>query len=243
MFRVDCSGWMVSSSETILPPTNRISSGNSLKTGFWEISASNLPQTDFAGGFRSAMSLCGAFNRFVDRAANGVCNDELSEIEAVLGSLRLCEVPVADRSRCGEGESVRAEAIHHVAGAIQSATEVALRTGKEVAIAVPTLVGPSFGGAWCKRDKRMKLSEAPAPRERVPRLFAKVPVPWPSPVERTIYDNLNQCANRVFNATEPVDRAKSDGPPHEWPTISLVGIIGSNLQLSLPDQRRRKRWK
>ncbi len=64
------------------------------------------------------MYLPSAFNRFTDRAANGVCNVELSEIEAVLGSRSLCEVPVADRSRCCEGKSVRAVAIHYVAGAI-----------------------------------------------------------------------------------------------------------------------------
>jgi hypothetical protein len=68
--------------------------------------ASKLPQSRFYRGIRSAMGLSGAFNLFADRAANGVCNVELSEIEAVLESLSLCEVPVDDRPRCCKGESV-----------------------------------------------------------------------------------------------------------------------------------------
>ena len=105
------------------------------------------------------MGLSGAFDRFADRPSNGVCNDELSEVEAVLGSLSLGEVPVAERSRCCEGESVRAIAIHYVARAIQTATEVALRTGEQAAFVVPSLVGPSLGGAWCKRNEPMELGK------------------------------------------------------------------------------------
>ena len=71
------------------------------------------------------MGLSGAFNGFADRAANGVCNFELSEIESIPGSLSLCKMPVADRSRCGEDESGWAVAIHYVAGAVQAATDVA----------------------------------------------------------------------------------------------------------------------
>lgn len=106
----------------------------------------------------SATSLSGAFDRFADRAANRVSNDELSVIEALLGTIGLCEVPVADRSRCCEIESVSTVAIHDVARTIQTATEVAPRTRKETSIVVPSLVGPSLGGAWSKRDKRMELS-------------------------------------------------------------------------------------
>ena len=113
------------------------------------------------------MSLSGAFNRFADRAANGICNVELSEIEAVLGSLSLCEVPAAECSRCCEGESVRAVAIHYVAGAIQAATEIALRAGNEMAIVVPSLVCPSLGGAWCKRNNGMELSKTGRERDAV----------------------------------------------------------------------------
>jgi hypothetical protein len=29
-----------------------------------------------------------------------------------------------------------------------------------MAIVVPSLVGPSLGGAWCKRDKRMELRKS-----------------------------------------------------------------------------------
>jgi hypothetical protein len=47
-----------------------------------------------------------------------------------LGRCGLCEMPVADRSRCCEGESGGAVAIHYVAGAIQATTEVVQRTGK-----------------------------------------------------------------------------------------------------------------
>jgi hypothetical protein len=74
---------------------------------------------------RSTMGLSGAFNGFADGAANGVCNLELSEIESMPGSLGLCKMPVADRTRCGEDESGRAVAIHYVAGAVQAATDVA----------------------------------------------------------------------------------------------------------------------
>jgi len=71
------------------------------------------------------MGLSCAFNGFADRAANGVCNIELSEIESILGSLSLCKLPVADRSRCAEDKSGRAVALHYVAGAVQAATDVA----------------------------------------------------------------------------------------------------------------------
>jgi hypothetical protein len=47
-----------------------------------------------------------------------------------LGRCSLCEMPFADRSRCREGESGGAVAVHYVSRTIQSATEVILRTEK-----------------------------------------------------------------------------------------------------------------
>ena len=71
--------------------------------------------------------------------ANGVCNAELSEIEALLWSLSLCEMPVPYRSLCCKGESVGAVAVHYIAGAIQAATEVAPRTENGMVTVIPRL--------------------------------------------------------------------------------------------------------
>jgi hypothetical protein len=99
------------------------------------------------------MGLSTAFNRFADRTAYGVFNQELSEFEPLFRSLSLREMTVADSSFCSEGESRRAGTIHNVARAIQTTAEVALRSRKQMAVVVPSLVSPSICGTGCKPNE------------------------------------------------------------------------------------------